>query len=277
MVIFLQAFLLNTGVYIYVCSDKGRQYPYMIQDENIRERKKMIKKLKHLFHSSLQDMESAVAGKQTIRKIFYISLTGFVLFIILCNLIDIVWLRLFMFPLGSVLFLWVAFCAWVLHLLNLYIKNLKQVLLNLTCPVCKSKIKYSETEIQIEPIKKRFDISKKELTKGHLRVEGRETVTAKVTCKCQSCGEMKSFTEDFITVICDKEDFIDAGDSSNNNILIANMERDLRMEWENGFDGSFGVHVHCNKSITQAVQEYFNGIVMTCEGKQIKAFDDENK
>lgn len=168
----------------------------------------------------------------------------------------------------SVIVALISFCVGVVFAIfsntfSRYAKQLKTALVNLTCSNCKAKIKYDENT-KIETVKKQFDVTKSfpgpkdGKFHGKVRVVGIETVLVKITCKCQKCGETKSFLETFTTLRCYKEESNISTKPTADKIL-ADMERDLRAEWKNGFDGSVtGASIDYQQSISQLVLDYFD-------------------
>ncbi len=165
-------------------------------------------------------------------------------------------------------------CVFLLNVLKKAAKKFS----DLECSKCKARIQY-DSNVQIKVLKKTFSVTReKKVMSGYdpvdkntpeyilkrtpmyLYVKGKETATVEVTCKCQECGTEKTFTEEFVTVECQK--FANNVMAIDIDLVMANFEKDVRAEAEEGFEGKSGttareVEIKYNRSLNTLVCGYF--------------------
>ena len=222
------------------------------------------KNIIHIWKDPVTNSEEIVARKKEIFPYIYLFGSILLLFLILSVAIPAtqsVMITLAMIPgfgvIGGV------------FLLNV-LKKAQQKFSDLECTNCKTRIQY-DANVQIKAIKKRFLITTEKKVMGnpqtvtvttpmYVKVTGKETVTAEITCKCQECGTEKTFTHDFVTVECEK--FQNKIMAVNADAILAQFEQDVRAEGDEGFESKSGttargVEIKYNRPINTLVCGYF--------------------
>ena len=163
-------------------------------------------------------------------------------------------------------------CVFLLNVL----KKAAEKFADLECPNCKAQIQYS-SDVIINVLKKDFVVTKKKdymssvdrqhvtaLSPMYCDVNGKETTTAEITCKCQECGTTKSFTHSFVTAECNvHKTNIAAGQMD---VILMQIEKDVREEGAEGFEGKTsptdrGVSIKYNRQIGAQVVGYFGNTI----------------
>lgn len=159
---------------------------------------------------------------------------------------------------GIVFWFGIGYCVFLLVVL----KKAAQKFADLECPNCKKQITYDKN-VRIEVAKKNFGISTKERTieqngipsKATVTVSGKESVTLKITCKCQECGTEKTFTHDFVTLECEKAavqiPYVTSGATR------VQYESDMRKAYDGDLFEEYGVKVDYRKTPESLVRGYF--------------------
>lgn len=156
--------------------------------------------------------------------------------------------------------------------LLMVLKKAKQKFEDLECPNCKARIQY-DSNVKIEVINRSFIVTTNNHTindkngipvQATISAKGKETLTARVTCKCQACGTEKTFDHSFVTVECEKSGvkvpYVQSG------ALLVQYEADVKAAGAEGFEGKSGtldngVQLTYNKNITSQVIGYFGDTI----------------
>lgn len=212
------------------------------------------KNLKHLIKDPVNTVEEAKGRRKEIYPLLYMSI-GLALVFVLVSLIpkvgDIVMLFNIIPIVGLMLSIFLISVA----------KKIEKKFINLECSNCKTRIAYNG-DVSYKVIKRTYNVTKSKTQNARagidIKVIGKEAADVEITCKCQECGTIKTFSERFRTAECVKSDNVSL---INADLMLANYEKDIRAEQAAGFDGSTGAKITYKHDLDKLVKDYFGNFI----------------
>lgn len=218
----------------------------------------------HCWKDPVKNSEEVVKRRKEIMPLLYLFLIDFILFLILYVLIPpIQTVFMILYVIGAVGALACGF-------MFLILKKAAEKFADIECNNCKTMIEYND-DVKIEEISKKFTITTKDKTindKNGVPVQatvtaiGKEHTVFEITCRCQECGEVKTFRHEFVTTECEKGavrvPYVSSG------ALLVQFQQEVRDAYNANFGGattkgtlSNGVELKYKRTPQDLVKGYF--------------------
>ena len=222
------------------------------------------KNLIHCWKDPVKNSDEVVKRKKEIMPLLYLFVICFVVFAVLAEFIKAIgtvfWVLGMIFGFGAIA------CGFLLVVL----KKAAEKFGDIECNNCKAMIKYTD-EVQIKEISKKFTITKDSKTindkdgvpyQATITAKGKERTVFEITCRCQECGDVKTFTHEFVTTECEKSavriPYVSSG------AMLVQFEQDVRDAYNADFGGattrgtlSNGVELKYKRTPQDLVKGYF--------------------
>ncbi len=222
------------------------------------------KNLIHCWKDPVKNSDEVVQRKKEIYPLLYLFIMIFILFLVLYVVIPpLQTIFMILYVIGAVGALACGFMFMIL-------KKAAEKFADIECNNCKAMIKYTD-EVQIKEISKKFTITKDSKTindkdgvpyQATITAKGKERTVFEITCRCQECGDVKTFTHEFVTTECEKSavriPYVTSG------AMLVQFEQEVRDAYNADFGGattrgtlSNGVELKYKRTPQDLVKGYF--------------------